>query len=114
MPCYTTSVGNVELLSLNDGMPVRSPLTPCPDTTIKQWREFPGLLDSRVQITCKRQNTGVRSQGKLTIVDTGRHALDGTLKSHIRAKGVDPQAVALVVFNHLHLLQVKREEVQRW
>ncbi len=47
MPSYTTSVGNVELLCLNDGMPVRDPLTPFPDTTIEQWREFPELLDER-------------------------------------------------------------------
>ena len=38
MPSYTTSVGNVQLLSLNDGMPVRSPFAPFPDTTIEQWR----------------------------------------------------------------------------
>ena len=46
MPAYTTTVGNVELLSLNDGMPVRSPFAPFPDTTIEQWREFPELLDA--------------------------------------------------------------------
>ena len=102
MPSYTTSVGNVELLCLNDGMPVRSPLTPFPDTTIEQWREFPELLDEHDQITSRYGTTGVRSQGKLIIVDTGLQAPDGTLMSDMRAKGVDPQAVDLVVFTHLH------------
>ena len=37
MASYTTSIGNVELVSLNDGMPVRSPFAPFPETTIEQW-----------------------------------------------------------------------------
>ena len=51
MPSYTTSVGNVQLLSLNDGMPIQSPFMPFPDTTVEQWREFPELLDDHDQIT---------------------------------------------------------------
>lgn len=37
MASYTTGVGDVELVYLNDGMPVRSPFTPFPDTAIGQW-----------------------------------------------------------------------------
>ena len=102
MPGYTTTVGAVELLSLNDGMPTRSPFAPFPDTTIEQWREFPELLDQHEQITSRYGTTGVRSQGKLIIVDTGLQAPDGTLMTDMRAKGVDAEAVDLVVFTHLH------------
>ncbi|MCE2501734.1 MAG: MBL fold metallo-hydrolase [Dehalococcoidia bacterium] len=102
MPSYTTSVGNVELLCLNDGMPIRDPLMPFPDTTIEQWREFPELLNEHDQIRSRYGTTGVRSQGKLIIVDTGLQAPDGTLMSDMQAKGVDPEAVDLVVFTHLH------------
>ena len=102
MPSYTTNVGNVELLALNDGMPKRPPFGPFPETTIEQWREFPELLDQHDQITSRYGTTGVRSQGKLIIVDTGLQAPDGTLMSDMQAKGVDSSAVDLVVFTHLH------------
>ena len=102
MPNYTTTVGNVQLLALNDGGPVRSPLIPFPDTTIEQWREFPELLDEHDQVRSRYGTTGVRSQGKLIIVDTGLQAPDGTLMTDMRAKGVDPEAVDLVVHTHLH------------
>ena len=91
MPNHTTTVGNVELLALNDGGPVRSPLIPFPDTTIEQWREFPELLDEHDQVRSRYGTTGVRSQGKLIIVDTGLQAPDGTLMTDMRAKGVDPE-----------------------
>ena len=102
MASYTTTVGNVELLALNDGMPIRSPFTPFPDTTIEQWREFPELLDEDEQIRSRYGTTCVRSQGKLIIVDTGLQAPDGTLMADMQAKGVDRMAVDLVVFTHLH------------
>ena len=89
MPTYTTTVGNVELLSLSDGMPSRSPFATFPETTIEQWREFPELLDQHDQITSRYGTTGVRSQGKLIIVDTGLQAPDGTLMTDMQAKGVD-------------------------
>jgi hypothetical protein len=44
MPGYSIKVGNVELVSVSDGYPTRSPFMPFPDTTIEQWREFPELL----------------------------------------------------------------------
>lgn len=102
MASYTTSVGNVELVSLNDGMPVRSPFAPFPETTIEQWREFPELLDEHEHIRSRYGTTGIRSEGKLIIVDTGLQAPDGTLMTDMRAKGVDPESVDLVVFTHLH------------
>ena len=44
----------------------------------------------------------VRSSGKLIIVDTGLQAEDGTLLDDMEKKGVDREAVDLVVFTHLH------------
>ena len=102
MPSYKISVGNVELLSLSDGGPVRSPFMPFPDTTIEQWREFPELLDSNEQISSRYGTTAIRSQGKLIIIDTGLQAPDGTLMDDMSAKGVERDAVDLVVFTHLH------------
>ena len=102
MPDYKINVGNVELVSLSDGFPLRSPLMPFPDTTIEQWREFPELLDSSDQIRSRYGTVAIRSAGKLIIVDTGLQAEDGTLLDDMRKKGVDREAVDLVVFTHLH------------
>ena len=102
MPDHTTTLGNVELISLSDGSPMRSPLAPFPDTTIEQWREFPGLLDSNDQYMTRYGTVAVRSEGKLIVVDTGLQDADGTLMDDMKAKRIDPAAVDLVVFTHLH------------
>ncbi len=102
MPDHQLTIGNVELISLNDGMPTRSPMMPFPDTTIEQWREFPGLVDSNDQVRSRYGTVAVRSGGKLIIVDTGLQADDGTLLEDMREKGIDRDEVDLVVFTHLH------------
>ena len=102
MPDYKINIGNVELLSLSDGSPVRSPFMPFPDTTIEQWREFPELLDSNDQISSRYGTVAVRSGGKLIIVDTGLQAEDGALMDDMSQKGVDREAVDLVLITHLH------------
>ena len=102
MPSYSIKVGNVELVSVSDGFPTRSPFMPFPDTTIEQWREFPELLKEGDQIGSRYGTTAVRSGGKLIIVDTGLQAPDGILMEDMKAKGVEPEEVDLVVFTHLH------------
>ena len=102
MPGHSLTIGNVELVSLSDGMPARSPFMPFPETTIEQWREFPELLDAEEQIHSRYGTTAIRSSGKLIIVDTGLQAPDGTLLEDMQRKGVDRNDVDLVVFTHLH------------
>ena len=41
MPNHVVNVGNVELISLNDNLPVRSPFVAFPHTTIEEWNEYP-------------------------------------------------------------------------
>ena len=102
MPDYKTKVGNVELVSLNDGFPDMSPLEAFPDTKIEQWREHPGVVDSHDRIKSRFGTTALRSGGKLIIVDTGLQELDGTLLEDMKAKGIDREAVDIVLFTHLH------------
>lgn len=102
MPGHTIKVGNVELVSLSDGTPTRSPFMPFPDTTIEQWREFPGLLDSNDQISSRYGTVAVRSEGKLILVDTGLQAPDGTLLDDMSRKGIDREAVDIVLITHCH------------
>ena len=47
---HNIKVGNVELVSVSDGYPLRSPLMPFPDTSIEQWREFPELMGSHDEV----------------------------------------------------------------
>jgi glyoxylase-like metal-dependent hydrolase (beta-lactamase superfamily II) len=102
MPGHQINVGKVELISLTDGTPTRSPLMPFPDTTLEQWREFPGLMISETEVQSRYGVLAIRSGGKLLIVDTGLQAPNGALMQDMKAKGVDPAAVDLVVFTHLH------------
>ena len=41
MPNHVVNVGNVELISLNDNLPIRSPFVAFPHTTIEEWNEYP-------------------------------------------------------------------------
>ncbi len=102
MADYTTTVGNVEMIALTDGQGDMQPLEVFPASSMDIWRsEYSDLLDGDV-IHPRFGTTGVRSGGKLIIVDTGLHAPDGTLLSEMRDKGIDPAAVDLVVITHLH------------
>ena len=103
MADYKITVGNVELVSLSDGHPIRSPLMPFPDTTIEQWREFPELLDENDDTKSRYGTVAIRSGGKLIIVDTGMQTEPGgMLLDEMKSKGVDRDAVDLVMLTHLH------------
>ena len=47
MPNHVVNVGNVELISLNDNLPIRSPFVAFPHTTIEEWNEYPELMHDR-------------------------------------------------------------------
>ena len=103
MADHTVSVGNVEIVSLSDGHGEMAPTEVFADSSIEQWRsEFPELLDGVGHIHPRFGSAAIRSSGKLLIVDTGLQAPDGTLLEEMRAKGVDRDAVDIVVLTHLH------------
>jgi len=96
-------VGNVEMVSLTDGQGDRHPVETFPDSSGEQWcAEYPDLLDSNGRIHPRYGTVAVRSAGKLIIVDTGLQAPDGKLLDEMRAKGIDRDAVDIVVLTHLH------------
>ena len=103
MPEFRAKVGNVELVSLVDGQGEGPPTGVFPDSTIEQWRaEYPELLDSNENIHPRYGSLAVRSGGRLIIVDTGMREPDGTLLKDMEQKGVDREAVDIVVISHLH------------
>lgn len=103
MADYTATVGNVEMVSLTDGQGAGPPTGVFADSTIEQWTaDFPELLDSEGLIHPRYGSLAVRSSGKLIVVDTGLQVADGQLLNEMSQKGVDRNAVDLVVLTHLH------------
>ena len=103
MAQYRVTVGNVEMVSLTDAHGERSPVEVFPDSTMEIWRrEFPDLLDANGNIRPRFGPVAVRSGGRLIVVDTGIGAPDGRFLEDLREKGVDRDAVDLVVTTHLH------------
>ena len=98
-----TAVGSVELVSLSDGQGGGDPVAVFPDSSIEQWRsEYPELLDPDGHIHPRYGSVALRSQGRTIIVDTGLGGPDGRLLADMAARGVDREAVDLVVLTHLH------------
>ena len=103
MSGYQVTIGNVELISLRDGQGDMNPTAVFPDSSLDIWKsEYGDLLDKGGLIHPRFGTTAVRSGGKLIVVDTGLQGPDGELINDMKAKGVDPRAVALVVLTHLH------------
>lgn len=105
MPGHSLHVGNAELISLTDGGMGPAPTDVFPDSAMDVWRaEFPGLLDDEGNIRLRLGSLAVRSSGRLIIVDTGMQFPDssGALMTDMAEKGVDRNAVDLVVMTHLH------------
>jgi glyoxylase-like metal-dependent hydrolase (beta-lactamase superfamily II) len=100
---YRRRVGNVELVSLTDGQGGGRPTGIFPSSAVETWRnEYPELLDPDGLIHPRYGSVAVRSEGKLVIVDTGAGPPDGALMDEMASKGVDREAVDLVVLTHLH------------
>ena len=103
MPDYTATVGNVTLVSLSDGHGGGVPTDIFPDSSMDVRRsEYAELLDESGHIRFRYGSIAVRSGGKLIVVDTGLQAPGGTLLRQMDQKGVDREAVDLVVLTHLH------------
>lgn len=103
MPDYKVSVGNVEIVSLTDGQGDIDAVATFPDSTLDIWRkEYGDLLDRAGQFHPRFGCVAVRSSGRLIIVDTGYNGPGGKLLEDMRAKGIAPEAVAIVFATHLH------------
>ncbi|MCH8870274.1 MAG: MBL fold metallo-hydrolase [Chloroflexi bacterium] len=103
MPDHKVTVGNVELISLFDAHGDMDPLQVFPASTMDIWRnEYAEFLDADGHIHPRFGPTAVRSGGKLIVVDTGLQAPGGKFLDDMKAKGVDREAVDLVVTTHLH------------
>ncbi len=102
MATYRANVGNVEMISLTDGQGEGKATDVFPASDMAVWRsEYPDLLDGEM-IHPRFGVLAIRSSSKLVIVDTGLNGPDGRLLTDMAEKGVDRNAVDLVVTTHLH------------
>ena len=100
---YKRTVGNVEMVSLIDGQGSGRPTEVFPASSEDVWRnEYAELLDEEGLIHTRYGSLALRSDGKVVIVDTGDGPPDGTLIDDMARKGVEREAVDLVVLTHLH------------
>ena len=103
MPDYRATVGNVDLVSLADGQRGSAPTDMFPESSLEIWKtDYPELLDENANLRLRWGSVAMRSGGKLIIVDTGLQAPDGTLLRQMHDRGIDREAVDLVVLTHLH------------
>ncbi len=103
MASHKATVGNVELISLFDGHGDMNPLQVFPASSLDVWQnEYSEFLDDDNHIHPRFGPTAVRSGGKLIVVDTGLQAPGGPFLDDMKSKGIDREAVDLVVITHLH------------
>ena len=99
---YRAKVGDVEMVSLTDGQGEGVATDVFPASAIGIWRsEYPELLDGDL-IHPRFGSVALRSSGRLVVIDTGMNGPDGALLGDMAAKGIDRDAVDLVVTTHLH------------
>lgn len=99
---YRAKVGDVEMVSLTDGQGEGVATDVFPASSIDIWRsEYPELLDGDL-IHPRFGSVALRSSGRLVVIDTGMNGPDGALLGDMAAKGIDRDAVDLVVTTHLH------------
>ena len=112
MPDHVLNVGNTQIVSLLDCDMIVDPVETFPDSTSSNWREeYPELLNETGMMPMPIGSVAVRTASKLVVIDTGLQELDvggpiasedGRLLEDMKRKGVDREAVDLVLMSHLH------------
>lgn len=104
-PFHRTRVGALEVTVVNDGSSWRPDATggfvlnAQPDE-VRRVLAAQGITNPVLPNSWN--TTLVRGGGRTVLIDTGRGARDSTLQASLRAAGVEPAAVDLVVATHFH------------
>src|SRR5919199_116931 len=110
MASNTIRVGNVEILSLSDGLLEFDLCNFFPTIPQEQWQPYEAHLTEEHHVRFNLGSFLVRSEGRTILVDTGLgpkpadapEALWGQLLADFQANGVRPDEVDMVVMTHLH------------
>src|SRR6266568_1505594 len=103
-------VGNVEIMSLSDGMLEFDLCNFFPTIPQENWRQYESHLTEEHKVRFNLGSYLIRSDGRTILVDTGlgpkpADAPDapwGRLMHDFQANGVRPEEVDMVVMTHLH------------
>lgn len=120
MPEARLTVGNVEILSLNDNeatLPLRDVFPEVPAGAWAPYQSrYPGGFSGPEHLLAHFECYLIRSEGRTILVDTGLggvasnpHSVEamtggvgGRLPEELRAVGVSPEDIDVVFFSHLH------------
>ena len=120
MPEGRLTVGNVEILALNDNDSALPLNQTFPDVPFEAWapyqQRYPEGFDGTDNIRIHFECYLLRSQGRTILVDTGAGSMannpgtvaafaggvDGRLMAELQAAGVAPESVDTVFLSHLH------------
>lgn len=115
----TISVGNVQIQALQDISTPARPSIIFPMSSPEKLQGFEHFINPRGHFTLNIGAFAVRSDGKLILVDTGignknREAYrNGDLPENMRAAGIAPDDVDIVLITHLHIDHVGWNTVER-
>jgi glyoxylase-like metal-dependent hydrolase (beta-lactamase superfamily II) len=115
----TITVGNVSVMALQDIATPARPSIMFPMSTPEAMEPFQHWVNERGHFTINIGAFAVRSGGKLILVDTGignknRAAYrNGALPENMRAAGIAPNDVDIVLITHLHIDHVGWNTVER-
>jgi glyoxylase-like metal-dependent hydrolase (beta-lactamase superfamily II) len=106
----TIRVGNVEILSLSDGMLEFDLCNFFPTIPQERWHPYASHLTEEQKVRFNLGSFLVRADGRTILVDTGLGPKPadapetpwGTLLDEFTANGVRPEEVDMVVMTHLH------------
>ena len=110
MPSPKITIGNVEIISLSDGILEFDLCNFFPDLPAETWDSYQEHLTPHNTLSFNLACFLVRSQGRTIAIDTGMgpkpaDAPDtpwGELLNDFSANGVSPEEVDMVVMTHLH------------
>ena len=112
-------VGNVTIMAVPDTGVGGSPRFMFPDVPEEAWAPWRHYLNPRGNLRMNIGSFVVRSDGRTVLVDTGlgekqREGYpEGRLLENLRAEGITPADIDLVLITHLHLDHVGWNTVER-
>ncbi len=111
MPDYSVRVGDVEIVSLTDGYLEFEPSNFFPNVPEDDWKPYRDHLTDEGRILLNVGSFVVKSEGSLTLIDTGlgkgdhglEHSASGELMGELSDRGISPDDIDVVAITHLHL-----------
>ena len=108
MPSNKLTIGNVEITSVTDGLLAFDLCNFFPEIPAENWEPYADHLTADHKVQFNLACFVIRSEGKTIAVDTGlgpKVDADtpwGELMDNLKANGIQPEDVDMVVLTHLH------------